>query len=473
MKKLLSLLLALALLLSLGSPALAAGAPVLVLSNAEAEPGAEVTLTLSIQNSSGLKGISAELSYDTKVLTLVSATPLISDGTWMIDTIADDHLVYWYSPTTYSGEAIVSVTFRVAVTAPACSSQVTLAFGDWDGIYDSTGAEITEFSVTPGVVTVADSGTNPESPLDHVTLALSDTSVEPGEEAVLTLTIQNSSGLKGISAELVYDADVLTLVSATPLISDGTWMIDSIAQDHLLYWYSPTTYSGSQIASITFRAAKSAPVGTTQVSLRFGDWDGIYDSTGAEITNYSVTPGTVTVIASLPSYTISFDANGGVNAPNDQAVTQGEALTLPSAFPTREGWLFLGWAMSSSAENAQLQPGVAFVPTGNTTLYAVWLDLYAPDFKLPASLQSIGDEAFAGTAVRYAAFPESLSELGSRVFAGCTRLVAVYAPALVTNILADAFNGAPDSLVLLGQITSAIAEFAAQYGFRFEAVKIS
>ena len=184
-------------------------------------------------------------------------------------------------------------------------------------------------------------------------------------------------------------------------------------------------------------------------------------------------PGTVTVKTAVPTYTVSFDSNGGENAPASQTVAQGAALTLPDASPTRVGWLFLGWTENNNAQEAQYKPGASLTPSGDTTLYAVWLDLSAPDFKLPASLERIGDEAFAGTAVRYAAFPEGLSEIGSRIFAGCTKLVAVYAPALVTNILADAFDGAPDTLVLLGQIASAIAEFAAQYGFYFEEVNIS
>ena len=49
--------------------------------------------------------------------------------------------------------------------------------------------------------------------------------------------------------------------------------------------------------------------------------------------------------------------------------------------------------------------------------------------------------------------------------------ISVYAPALVTSIFADAFDGAPQTLTLLGRITSAIADYAAQHGFRFEAVE--
>ena len=67
--------------------------------------------------------------------------------------------------------------------------------------------------------------------------------------------------------------------------------------------------------------------------------------------------------------------------------------------------------------------------------------------------------------------PENLLYLGNRIFAGCTKLIAVYAPSLGTNILPEAFADAPDTLVLLGQIASAIAEFAAQHGLHFEAVE--
>jgi len=72
------------------------------------------------------------------------------------------------------------------------------------------------------------------------------------------------------------------------------------------------------------------------------------------------------------TYTIAYDANGGTGAPANQTKTQGEALTLSSTKPTREGYTFLGWATTNNATAAQYQPGGSFTTDANTTLYAVW-----------------------------------------------------------------------------------------------------
>lgn len=81
----------------------------------------------------------------------------------------------------------------------------------------------------------------------------------------------------------------------------------------------------------------------------------------------------VTVIDNTPStYTLAYNANGGANAPASQIKTNGEALTLSSTVPTRDGYTFLGWAESASAMSAQYQPGASFTKDDDTTLYAVW-----------------------------------------------------------------------------------------------------
>ena len=77
-------------------------------------------------------------------------------------------------------------------------------------------------------------------------------------------------------------------------------------------------------------------------------------------------------------YEISFNANGGTNAPSSISKTYGQSVTLPTAKPTRVGHTFLGWSDSSSATSAQWLAGANFSEaiTSDTTLYAVWRDDY-------------------------------------------------------------------------------------------------
>ncbi len=74
--------------------------------------------------------------------------------------------------------------------------------------------------------------------------------------------------------------------------------------------------------------------------------------------------------------TITYNANGGSGAPGIQTynyATNG-TINLSSTKPTREGYVFLGWATSSTAKTASYVAGQAWNKSnkGNHTLYAVW-----------------------------------------------------------------------------------------------------
>ena len=98
---------------------------------------------------------------------------------------------------------------------------------------------------------------------------------------------------------------------------------------------------------------------------------------GQSVKNLSSTNGgTVTLYAvwsELPTYTISYNANGGGPLiPANQTKIHGEALTLSTTGMGRTGYEFLGWSTSSTATSATYQPGDSFTTNADTTLYAVW-----------------------------------------------------------------------------------------------------
>lgn len=74
----------------------------------------------------------------------------------------------------------------------------------------------------------------------------------------------------------------------------------------------------------------------------------------------------------LKTYTISYNANGGTGAPSSQTKTHGADLTLSSTVPTRENYVFQGWATSSTGTVAY-QPGGTFSVDADTVLYAIWM----------------------------------------------------------------------------------------------------
>ncbi len=97
---------------------------------------------------------------------------------------------------------------------------------------------------------------------------------------------------------------------------------------------------------------------------------------GQSVKNLTSTNGdTVNLYAvwsKIPTYTVSYNANGGSGAPSSQTKTKDVTLALSSTKPTRTGYTFLGWSTSSTATSATYQPGGSFTTNANTTLYAVW-----------------------------------------------------------------------------------------------------
>ena len=71
----------------------------------------------------------------------------------------------------------------------------------------------------------------------------------------------------------------------------------------------------------------------------------------------------------LPTYAVSFNANGGSSAPSAQIKTWGTNLTLSGTKPTRTGYTFAGW---KSTEGASYAAGAAYTADKATTMTAQW-----------------------------------------------------------------------------------------------------
>ncbi len=72
------------------------------------------------------------------------------------------------------------------------------------------------------------------------------------------------------------------------------------------------------------------------------------------------------------TYTIKYDANGGLNAPASQSKKYDKDITLSSQVPTRNGYKFLGWATAKTATAKNYSSGQTYSQNANLTLYAVW-----------------------------------------------------------------------------------------------------
>ena len=129
----------------------------------------------------------------------------------------------------------------------------------------------------------------------------------------------------------------------------GTRRIDVFASRT----YARTTYD----YRITYALSCNSSTGTY-----YNGWHTV----GAKDLTWSLT------IPKLDSYTVSYDANGGSNAPSSQTKWYGTTLSLSSQKPVRANYNFLGWSTSSTATSAEYLAGGSYTSNSGATLYAVW-----------------------------------------------------------------------------------------------------
>ena len=176
-------------------------------------------------------------------------------------------------------------------------------------------------------------------------------------------------------------------------------------------------------------------------------------------------------------YVITFNTNGGSEAPEAQTVREGRKAVKPVVDPTKENYFFQGW-YTAEGNKWDFEKDVV---SGSLTLYAHWAqfevtngvltgcsatgDVIVPSYfndqmvteigeglfennetvtsvTLPNTVTSIADNAFKGSKVEEVYLPESLLTIGNNAFSGCTKLTSIVIPNSVRSIGANAFDGA-------------------------------
>lgn len=90
---------------------------------------------------------------------------------------------------------------------------------------------------------------------------------------------------------------------------------------------------------------------------------------------YGGSSGSVSATFTVPTkenYTITFDANGGSDSPNNITKWYNEDATIPIYVMWRSGYEFLGWGTSKTTTTVTYQPGQSYTENKSITLYAIW-----------------------------------------------------------------------------------------------------
>jgi hypothetical protein len=222
-----------------------------------------------------------------------------------------------------------------------------------------------------------------------------------------TITFDANGGSGAPSAQTKTAGTDLTLSTTKPTLSGYTfldWSTSSSATasqyvsgdkytaeaDVTFYavWTNKTTYtvtynanSGSNAPAAQLKVQGTTLVLSTGIPTRtyyrFLGWATTSTATTAVYQpGGSFTIDTITTLyavwQAVPTYTVTYNANGGSSAPSAQTKYDGITLALSATLPVRVGFSFLGWAESASATTSAYLPGESYVKNQNTTLYALW-----------------------------------------------------------------------------------------------------
>lgn len=109
---------------------------------------------------------------------------------------------------------------------------------------------------------------------------------------------------------------------------------------------------------------------TKSISVTFKNyeenWKGEITQSATKTVSFNVT------VPAWTSYTISYNANGGSGAPSSQTKWKDQTLTLSSTKPTRSGYTFVGWGVSTTDTGANYSAGGSYTANTSITLYAIW-----------------------------------------------------------------------------------------------------
>lgn len=230
-----------------------------------------------------------------------------------------------------------------------------------------------------------------------------------------------------------------------------------------LGWFTAAN-NGSQVTDNTIFADKNAIIKKSVVTL-YAHWEPI-------------------------KYDVTYNANAQdvTNLPEAQQKNYGQTLTLSETVPEREGYQFLGWALTADGD-AAYQPGATYDINEGLALYAVWegnqytvsynantekavsglpsdqVKLHGADLTLAAESPTCAGSVFHGWAL--SAEGEALYQPGDAFTENAdTTLYAVWVspdfvlPAALTTIEDEAFEGGAFRYVRLNDHVSQIGRKA-------------
>lgn len=203
---------------------------------------------------------------------------------------------------------------------------------------------------------------------------------------------QGSSTIGYIPGDPIGDDADVTLYAVWSQNVTKTWSIIYNANGG---YNTPEKQTANIGQSITITYSKPTRSGYT--FLGWSTWSGSTEpetaftpgysySSDYDITLYAVWKQNV-----VKTWSITYNANGGTNAPEKQTANVGQSIIITQDKPIRSGYTFLGWSTwnESPEPEAMFTPGYSYKSDYDLTLYAVWKEKGKPKFTFSKSYDCI------------------------------------------------------------------------------------
>ncbi len=170
---------------------------------------------------------------------------------------------------------------------------------------------------------------------------------------------QNSLAWGSIAKSDGYNEYAKTIKIMHTGTKTGTLKYDTPTNFYVQYWH------GTYYDTLTFTPKTDITAGTHNESVNV--W---VSSNGSDVLEQKTVSLSITIEA--PTYTVSFDKNGGSGSMASVYNVSGNYEVPPCTFTAPDGKEFRAWQVNGGAEK---NPGETITVTGNTVLTALWKDL--------------------------------------------------------------------------------------------------
>ena len=207
-------------------------------------------------------------------------------------------------------------------------------------------------------------------------LAESDTSFQSGT-VTMGIDEDDQTTMAALLGHTISDGKIIRNANDTaPYVGLGrvvTAMVNGAYKYKVEFLYKvkfsePSAENNTKGESVEFSTTE---IEGTVAALKNGNWSVAksFDSKSDAITFLEGL-----MAAPATSYTITYNANGGTGTISPVTVTAGQSTSLSdgTGLTAPEGKTFSGWATTSDAASADVTS--PYTPTGNVTLYAVWVN---------------------------------------------------------------------------------------------------